>query len=118
VIGHHIEDLAEIVLAQGVDVDGIVGVAADLGVEALVIEHVVAVRAAGAGLQVGRSVDVADAEIVQIGSELGGVLEGEAGVKLQAIGCFRRAASCRRFALHVGQQVGQNVRVGHDAPRL
>src|SRR5262249_27280864 len=47
---------------------------------------VVAVRAAGAGLEEGGGVAVADAERVQVGDEVAGVAEGEAAVELEAVG--------------------------------
>ena len=57
VVGHDVEDLAEVVLAQGVDEGGVIGVVADLGIEMLMIQNVVAVLAAGPGFQVGRGID-------------------------------------------------------------
>ena len=49
VIGHHVEDLAEMVAMQFVDPGSVIGVAADLGIEGLVVDDVVAVLRCRAG---------------------------------------------------------------------
>ncbi len=59
---------------------------ADLGIEGVMVDHVVAVRAAGAGAEVGRAVDMADAERGQVGHDRDRVAEREAGVELQPVG--------------------------------
>src|SRR5262249_33086186 len=68
----------------------VAGRAAELGVDAPVIDDVVAVRAAGGGLEVGRRVDVAHAERGQVVGHRGGGLETEAGMQLEAVGRDRR----------------------------
>ena len=80
-------------VAQGLDPGGIVVVGADLGVEQLVVGDVVTVRAAGPGLQVGRGIDMRDAQVAQIGNDGNRVPKGEAGMKLQAIGRFGQTAT-------------------------
>ena len=69
--------------------------AAELRIERVVIDDVVAVRAAGARLQKRRRVEMADAERLEIGHERGGLVEAEVRRELQAIGRDRdrRAAS-------------------------
>src|SRR5207237_805547 len=63
-----------------------VGAVTDLGIEGVVIDHVVAVRAARAGAEVRRAIDVADAEGGQVRNERRRIAEGEARVELQPIG--------------------------------
>ncbi len=98
VVRHEIEDVPHAVARaarrQALEVRG----AADLRVERVVVDDVVAVRAAGARAKVRRAVQVADAERGQVGHERGGIGEGEAGVELQAIGGARdlRARAPRR----------------------
>ena len=80
---------------------------ADLRVERVVIDDVVAVHAAGARAEIGRAVDVADAERGEVGHERGRVLEREVCVELQAIGGARndraaRAAQRSRASGNVG----------------
>ena len=71
-----------------------------------VVDHVVAVRGAGRGLQDRREVDVADAELSQIAGDRGGLREPEPGVQLEPIGGdrpepvpgARARVSCRHSA--------------------
>ena len=88
VVGHGVEDLAQPGVAQGGDPGLVVLLGADLGVEAAVVDDVVAVRAAGPGLQVRRGIAVGDAQVAQVGHDGRGVAEGEAGVELEAVGRF------------------------------
>ena len=65
------------------------GLATELGIDLIMVAQVVAVRAARLGPQIGRAIHVADSQVAQIGHERRGVVQGEAGVELQAIGCRR-----------------------------
>src|SRR5580704_12554279 len=86
VVGDDVDDVSHVVGPQGAhEALELLG-RADLGVEAVVIDHVVAVRAAGAGAEVGRAVHVADAERGQVRHHRDGVAERETGVELQAVG--------------------------------
>src|SRR5207248_1541305 len=61
----------------------------DLRVEGVVVDHVVAVRAAGAGAEIRRAVQVADSELCQVRNDRRGVAEREAGVELHPVGGAR-----------------------------
>src|SRR5262249_13663632 len=80
--------------------------AAEVGAETAVVGDVVAVAAAGAGLQNGRGVAVADAQGVQIRDEVAGVAEGEVAVELEAVG-RRRDATQRKGVLEDGVGEGR-----------
>ena len=86
VVGHHVHDLAHAPLLQGrgelLEVLG----AGYFRVQAGVVGDVVAVPAAGPRLEQGREVAVADAELVQVGQQCLGLLEGEIAVHLQTVG--------------------------------
>ena len=60
--------------------------AAELFVDVAMIDYVVTVGASGCGLEIGRAVDVRDAEFVQILRDVCGVVEGEVLVKLETVG--------------------------------
>ncbi len=91
VVGHDVHHDRHAVLAQLRHEVGELGLRADLGVERLVVDDVVAVRAAGARAQERRAVDVAHAEAREVGHERGRVAEGELAVQLQAVGGERDA---------------------------
>ena len=61
-------------------------VAAELGIELLVIDDVVAVRAAWPRFQERRRVEVRDAEFLEVGYEHCGIVETEILRQLKAIG--------------------------------
>ena len=68
------------------------------------VDDVVAVRAAGPGLQVRRGIGVGDAQVAQVGHDGRGVAEGEAGMELEAVrrlGPPRRAAASAACASRV-----------------
>jgi hypothetical protein len=65
--------------------------AARLRVDLRVVNDVVAVRAAGPGLQNGRGVAVGDAEVAEVLDERAGLLEGEVAVELKPVGRDRDA---------------------------
>ena len=58
---------------------------AEFGVDALMIQAVVAVRTAGGSLKIWRAVHVADAQCFEIVSDFGGFLEAEARPQLEAV---------------------------------
>jgi hypothetical protein len=89
VVRHDVDDVSHVVRAQRGDESLEIRECADLGVESVVVHDVVAVRAAGAGAEVGRAVHVADAECRQVRHDRRGLAEGEAGVQLQAVGGAR-----------------------------
>src|SRR5205814_7149296 len=64
---------------------------AELGIEARVVHDVVAMQAAGTRGEDRRAIDVAHAELGQVRSERSRVVEGEARMKLEAIGRARDA---------------------------
>ena len=75
------------VAVQGLDHRPIIVLAAQLGVQLRVIDDGIAVRASRAGFQVGRGVEVADAEFVQVGHDAGRVAERQfPWLKLEAVG--------------------------------
>jgi hypothetical protein len=86
VVRHRVQYVAHAVLGEGGAEALQILIAADLGIDRVVVDDVVAVRAAGAGLEVGRAVDVGDAQFRQVGHDGLGVLEGERLVELQAVG--------------------------------
>ena len=95
---------------------------AELGIERVVVDDVVAVRAAGARLQVWRRVDVADAERGEIGHEPAPLLEAEVLRELQTVGGARDrrvgvSGHCRRFRSETaGRTVSSDIRERSDAP--
>src|SRR5438128_1857493 len=86
VIGHGVEDLSEAVLSQSGDKGLILLNTANLGVEDLVANDVIAVLTAGPGLKVWGGVAVGDAEVAQVGKESRRIAEGEVLVKLKPVG--------------------------------
>ena len=86
VVGDDVEDLPDPARVQGGQQPPVAVRAPELGVDAAVVDHVVAVPAPRGGLQVGRGVEVTHPEVGQVVDHGRGVVEGEAGVKLQAVG--------------------------------
>ncbi len=62
---------------------------ANLRIERVVIYDIVAVHASRTGTEVGRTIDVADAQGRQVGDRCNRVVERELGVQLNAIGRAR-----------------------------
>ncbi len=85
VVWHHVEHVPHAARAQRLDPGPVVFFAADVGIETRRIDDVVAVRAAGDGLQVRRGVRIGDAERVEIVDDRPRVTECEAAVELQSI---------------------------------
>ena len=77
--------------AQRVEQPAQVGLGADLGIDAAVVDHIVAVRAARPRFQEGRGINVAHAELGEVRHERGRVGEAELLVKLQPVGGNRNA---------------------------
>src|SRR5205085_10795149 len=86
VIWHEIEDQTHVRAGERRGQPLERGFAAEFGVERVVIDHVVAVAAAGARLEEGRGVEVTDAQCLEIGNKRGGIVEAEGFRELQAIG--------------------------------
>src|SRR5437762_3249838 len=85
-VGYEIEHLSETGVAKRGDHLTEVRRIAELWVELAVVYDVIAMGAAGPCFQIRRSVDVADAEPRQIGSEGCGIPEIKSFVELQAVG--------------------------------
>jgi hypothetical protein len=85
VVGNDVEDLTEAEFSEASAETLMSFFAAEFGVDALMIDDVVAVHAAGSGLQIGRAIDMRDTERLEIGSDPYGVVECEAGVQLQTV---------------------------------
>jgi hypothetical protein len=64
-------------LAQGGDQALQRGLAAQLGVDPGRVDHVVAMARAGAGLEDGRGIQVADAQLGEVRHQRHGVVQGE-----------------------------------------
>jgi len=95
VVGDHVENLAHAVRLQRCAEALEALRAAEVRIERVVVDDVVAVRAVGAGAQAGRAVNVAHAEHGEVGHELRGVREREVGIELQAIGRARNPRAAR-----------------------
>ncbi len=91
VVGHYVQHLAEAGRGQALHELAMAFGAAELGVQPPVIHDVIAVGAAGGGLEVRRAVEVADAELGQVAADRGRVVEGEPGVQLDPVGRGPRA---------------------------
>ena len=99
-VGHDVGNAAHAGRSQRSDQRLVVFIAAQLRIERVVIDDCIAVRAAAACLAVGRSVEMAHAQIVQIGHDLGGVAIGHRlAAELQSVGRFRRRGPIGKLAL-------------------
>jgi hypothetical protein len=88
-VGHEIEDQAEIVLLQNGTQPFKTSFAAKLGIELGVIDNVVAMRRALARLHEGRRIEMRDAKRLQVGDNSRRGVEVEIRRQLQAVGCDR-----------------------------
>ena len=61
--------------------------AADFGIQLVVVHDIIAVQASRLRLEIGRGIDIGDAELMQIGDDGCGVPEREVMVELQPVGC-------------------------------
>ncbi len=75
VVGHDVEDLPHAMRVQRCDEVLVIFRRADLGIERGMVDDVVAVAAARPRLEIGRGIDVADAEVSEVGHEVGGLRE-------------------------------------------
>ena len=77
VVGHEIEDEPDVGLRQRLAQSQERFFAAEFRIERVVVDDVVAMRAAGAGLEKGRSIEMADAECLEVRHDARGVVEAE-----------------------------------------
>src|SRR5262245_29282195 len=82
---------------------------AELWIHGVVVDHVVAVHAAGPSFQIRREVGVAHAEPLEIGHELRGRAEAEARIELHAIGGARDRARAQRASVHCTYHAGSGA---------
>ena len=114
VVGHDVGNMAHAMALQCRDEVRVVFLAADLGVERLVVHgNVVAVRAALPRAQIRRAVDVAYAELGQIRDKRGSIPEPELAVQLQPIRCPGHVHNFAAFVLCARQRCGRA-----DGPRF
>ena len=92
--------------------------AAELGIERVVVDDVVAVRAAGARLEERRGIEMADAERLQIRHDRGGVVEAEARRELQAIGRDRNRGRHHCAPMRPEHRPGREHRVRSAPPQI
>ena len=86
VVGHDVHQQLQVMpVERGAEILEI-GLGADLRVDLARVDHVVAMRAAGPGLQEGRGIHMADAQALEVGQQGLGLLEAQAGVQLQPVG--------------------------------
>jgi len=109
VVRHEIEDETQPVHCERAAKAGEAVVVADLRIEAVIIDDVVAMRAASARLEKRRGVDVADTERCKIGRERGSVVEGEIAVELEPVGRDRNVE--RRHLLIYRVPRGRSARI-------
>src|SRR4029079_6370455 len=83
----------------------------DLRVDRVVVDDVVAVRAAGTRLEERRGVEVTDAEACEVGTQLDRVGEGEVLVQLDAVSRIRHA----RRPMAREAALGHRLHGGDDA---
>lgn len=86
VIGHDVEHLAELQLLQALTKASVARFPAELFIYLIVINDVVPMHAARRSLQVGRTVNVRDAELFQITCDCDRVIKSEARMQLQPVG--------------------------------
>ena len=86
VIGNEVEDETHIAAMQRIDERGEIFLAAELGIEPVMVDDIVAVGRAGARLHDWRGVDMADPKLGNVGDEVGSVAKRETPMKLQPIG--------------------------------
>ena len=103
VVGHEVEQQAHAVLVQGLDQRLELGLRAELRVEVVEVDDVVAVGRARPRRGQRRGVEMADAEPGEVGHDLARRREAEARVELQAVGGAGHAG--RRPVGHGGPQV-------------
>ena len=112
VVGHHVEDLSEPVPGQREAEPRVALGPAQLLVHAAVIDHVVAVDAAGHRLQIRRAIEVADPEIGEVAGDVDGVVEREPAVELDAVGRARRIRPRGPVAFGIERHAGWGGKKG------
>lgn len=85
VIRDDVENLAHLPLFQGSGKGCVLLFRADLGIQAVLVEDVVAVQAPVAGFEVGGGIDVGNPQLLQVRDQLPGIGETEMAVELQAV---------------------------------
>jgi hypothetical protein len=98
VVGNDVEYLAEARFSQPPCQPAMRIGAAEFGVEPAVVDDVIAVRAAGRGLQVRGAIEMADAQVSEIADDGRGIIEGEARMQLDTVGRRPRAGAARAGA--------------------
>ena len=93
VVRHEVEDQADLVVLQRRGQPGEAFIATELGIQPLMIDNVVAMGAAGPRFEKRRSVEMADAELLEIGDDGGGIVEPKIFGELYAV---RRERDGRR----------------------
>jgi hypothetical protein len=86
VVGDHIKNVPHAMLVERGDKFAISRLTTQLRIDLVVIAQIVAMGAVSFGPQIRRAIDMADAQLVQIGNDCGGVAKRELAVKLQAVG--------------------------------
>ena len=92
VVRDDVEDVSKRLVARGRAHRGVVLGRAELGVQLLVVEDVVAVVRAGGGAHVRRGVEVGDPEILQVSGDRRRGAEPETAVQLHPVGRERQAS--------------------------
>jgi hypothetical protein len=104
VVRNDVQELPQVVPPQGAAEALVRLTPPELGIHLMVVDDVVAVRAAGDGFQVGRAVEMTDAQVLQVRRDRGRRIEAETGVQLDAVrgarlgGEGHRTLGCKRHA--------------------
>ena len=85
---------------------------ADLGIQNRKIDDIVSVRASRPRLEIWRGITMCNTQVRQIGHDRLGVPEGEAGMKLEPIGRFRKTPLRGDPSSGFLQQVVDSIRDG------
>src|SRR5690606_8373793 len=107
-IGHDIDDQPQAMLVQDCDQAIEILAAAEIRIELRMIDHVIAMQAAGPRLENGRGIDVADTQASQIRNDACRIVERELVIELQPIRGARNIEPRTRFC---------RDRLTHGAPR-
>ena len=102
-IGHNVEHLAEPMTAERLAEAGMGLSPAQLLVEAMGIDDVIAVQTPPTGLQIRRAIQVTDPQCGYILGDGGGRLKAEAGVQLDTI-CGADLAGHHHLTRHAGKR--------------
>ncbi len=120
-VGDDVEDQTETVLFQRVREAQEALLATQFRIDPGVVDDVVAMGRARPRCLHGRGIDMADAEPCEIGQDRDRIVEGEAGMELQAVGRARRRRGERvgvaGFAVRVARQGALLIRVHERATK-